>query len=116
MTTLKINVRPRIKLTLTENGLALGMPGLSAYQFWLTQPGNAGKTEDEYFESIKGEQGLQGPPGGSDGASVFTGAKSSAVDAGEFGWISIDDDYVYFCVQTGIAGAAIWKKSVMFTT
>ncbi|MFC6292525.1 hypothetical protein BHU61_06785 [Macrococcus epidermidis] len=35
-----------------------GDPGLSAYQVWLAQPGNAGKTVNEYLLSLKGD-GLQ---------------------------------------------------------
>ena len=46
----------------------------------------------------------------------LSGAKSSAEDAGEFGQISITDDYMYLCVQTGITGEAIWKKTVLFAT
>ena len=38
------------------------------------------------------------------------GAKSSAVDAGTKGDTSYDDDYLYVCVKTGVAGAATWKK------
>lgn len=49
-------------------------------------------------------------------AQVTTGAKASATDAGTAGDISITDDYIYFCVQTGTAGNAIWKKSVVFAT
>ena len=116
MTTLKINVRPRKKFSITENGVALGVPGLSAYQVWLTQPGNTGKTEEEYLEAIRGPQGIQGPPGGGGGMTVFTGPKSSALDAGEFGWVSLADDYCYWCVLTGAAGSAIWKKTVLFAT
>jgi hypothetical protein len=126
MTTLKIIARPRIKFTitprpgmvftLTEKGVALGAPGLSAYEVWLKQPGNAGKTVEEYFEAIRGKEGPQGPPGGNGGMTVFTGPKSSAIDAGEFGWVSLTDDYAYWCVKTGEAGFAIWKKTVMFAT
>lgn len=49
-------------------------------------------------------------------AQVTTGAKSSSTDAGSQGDISITDDYIYFCVQSGTAGNAIWKKSVVFST
>jgi len=45
-----------------------------------------------------------------------TGEKSSAIDAGNVGEITIENDYLYVCVQTGIAGSAIWKKSVLFAT
>lgn len=44
------------------------------------------------------------------------GSKSSALDAGTEREMSIDNDYVYICVQTGIAGEAIWKKAVLFAT
>lgn len=56
-----------------------------------------------------GPAGPIGPPG-----VILEGAKYSLTDAGEFGQISIDDDYVYFCVLTGTAGNAIWKKSPIF--
>jgi hypothetical protein len=55
MTTFKINARPRVKFTLTENGLAIGLPGLSAYEVWLKT--NPGKTESEYLAAIKGDKG-----------------------------------------------------------
>lgn len=61
-----------------------------------------------------GPQGEKGEKG--DSAFIVQGMKSSAVDAGNFGDISITNDYVFFCVQTGIAGQAIWKKSLMFLT
>ena len=44
------------------------------------------------------------------------GAKSSALDAGTEREMSIDNDYAYICVQTGIAGSAIWKRMVLFAT
>lgn len=31
--------------------------GESAYEVWLKQPGNAGKTEQQFFADIKGERG-----------------------------------------------------------
>ena len=103
MKTISINVRPRIKFTLTENGLAVGPRGKSAYEIWLDQ-GYEG-TEQDFLNSLKGTAG-----------NVFEGAKSSASDAGTFGDISLTDDYTYFCVQSGSAGNAIWKKSIMFIT
>jgi hypothetical protein len=39
--------------------------GDSAYQTWLGLPGNAGKTEAEFIEDIRGPQGLPGSGGGS---------------------------------------------------
>jgi hypothetical protein len=41
---------------------------------------------------------------------IPTGAKLSSVDAGTYGQTSLDDDYLYICIQTGTAGNAIWKK------
>ena len=58
-----------------------------------------------------GPRGEKGDP-----LNVMTGARSSAVDAGNFGEISLADDYVYFCVLSGTAGNAVWKKSLMFST
>ncbi len=46
----------------------------------------------------------------------MTGVKSSAIDAGNVGEMSIENDYIYVCVQTGVAGSAIWKKAVLFAT
>ncbi|TDM47741.1 hypothetical protein ETI08_01000 [Macrococcoides goetzii] len=34
-----------------------GATGLSAYELWVSQPGNAGKTLNDYFISLKGEKG-----------------------------------------------------------
>lgn len=103
MTILTIKARPRLKFTVTENGTAIGPPGKSAYDIWLDE-GYEG-TEQDFLNSLKGTAG-----------NVFEGARSSANDAGTFGDISITDDYAYFCVQSGSAGNAIWKKTVMFQT
>jgi hypothetical protein len=43
----------------TGNG-NVGATGLSAYQIWLMQPGNAGKTLVEFFDSLKGDKGDPG--------------------------------------------------------
>ena len=40
-----------------------GPTGKSAYQVWLAQPGNAGKTEAQYIASLKGEKGATGATG-----------------------------------------------------
>ena len=40
-----------------------GPTGKSAYQVWLAQPGNAGKTETQYIASLKGEKGATGATG-----------------------------------------------------
>lgn len=48
--------------------------------------------------------------------SFEDGDKSSDTDAGTKGQMSITDDYVYICVQTGIAGSAIWKRFLITET
>jgi hypothetical protein len=91
-----------------------GIPGLSAYEVWLAE-GNVGDEQD-FMESLVGEQGTPG--------IILFGDKLSAVDAGELGWMSIGDDYIFACTQTGTAettpgakdGTAIWKKAVLFQT
>lgn len=40
-----------------------GEKGDSAYQVWLKVEGNEGKTQDDFFEAIKGEKGDQGEQG-----------------------------------------------------
>lgn len=40
-----------------------GPQGKSAYQIWLAQSGNAGKTEAEFLVSLKGETGEKGATG-----------------------------------------------------
>jgi hypothetical protein len=47
---------------------------------------------------------------------IGVGFKSSSVDAGILNEMSVDDDYLYICVQGGSAGSAIWKKSLLFKT
>ena len=109
MTIINFNVVPPIKLRATQSGLAVGpkgdpgatgADGLSAYEV-AVENGFVG-TEQEWLDSIA--------------IDILTGAKSSAIDAGTFGDISLTDDYMYVCTQTGTAGNAIWKKVVMFQT
>lgn len=79
------------------------------------------QAEKDYWNAIGGES-VEGHEETYDhtkiatSAQVTTGSKSSATDAGTLGDISITDDYIYFCVQTGTAGNAIWKKAVVFAT
>lgn len=42
------------------------------------------------------------------------GDRYSSVNAGVLGETSITDDYFYVCVKTGVAGSAIWKKTILF--
>lgn len=39
------------------NIIAKGDPGKSAYEVWLEQPGNAGKTVTEFLDSLRGPAG-----------------------------------------------------------
>lgn len=57
----------------------------------------------DYVEQVKSE-------------AVGVGVRSSSIDAGEFGQISIIDDYIFFCVKTGGPGQAIWKKAIIFNS
>lgn len=43
-----------------------GETGLDNYELWKSIPGNENKSLIEYFESLKGEQGVQGPAGKSE--------------------------------------------------
>jgi hypothetical protein len=47
---------------------------------------------------------------------ITEGAKASSTDAGTFGQMSLTDDYLYICVQSGTAGSAIWKKTSLSQT
>ena len=51
--TLNIQVEAPIVLQATQNGIAVGADGLSAYQIWLDE-GNTG-TEQDFLDSLKGE-------------------------------------------------------------
>ncbi|EAJ5683123.1 hypothetical protein BBZ05_04380 [Campylobacter lari] len=44
---------------------AKGEDGKSAYELWLSKEGNAGKSEDEFLASLKGEKGDKGDSGSS---------------------------------------------------
>ena len=45
-----------------------------------------------------------------------SGERKTGIDPGYFGQQSITDDYLYTCVQGGLAGEAIWKKSILMHT
>ncbi len=53
-----------------------GADGKSAYEVWVDQPGNAGKSEQEYLASLKGAKGDKGETGaaGAKGGRGETGA------------------------------------------
>jgi len=50
------------------------------------------------------------------GVIIGSGPKQTGVDAGVFGEISLEDDYLNICVTPGIAGVAVWKKALIFNT
>jgi len=60
-----------------------GETGQAAYDLWLEQPGNAGKTEAEFLASLKGAKGDNGTDGtnGTNGKSAY----QVAVDGGFIG-------------------------------
>lgn len=118
MTIINFNQQPHYRFMVTQDGLAIGPQGKSAYQVAVDN-GFEG-TEEKWLISLMGDvaeheaiydHGLIAAS-----AQITTGAKSSATDAGTAGDISLTDDYIYFCVQTGSAGNAIWKKAVVFAT
>lgn len=47
----------------TEQEFLKSLEGQSAYQLWLTKPGNADKTEAEFLTSLKGKDGTNGTNG-----------------------------------------------------
>lgn len=81
----------------------IGVPGPqgdSAYQVWLQLPGNAGKTEQEFIDSIKGQQGEVGEIG-PDGKSAY----ALAVEAGFVGTV---EEYVESL--HGQSAYALWEE------
>jgi len=42
--------------------------------------------------------------------NINNGAKSSNTDAGYLGEVSIDNDHLFICVQSGEIGFAVWKQ------
>ena len=55
-------VRAAVEPTQKAQAVQVGVPGRSSYDVWLSLPGNAGKSLEEYFEAIRGPMG---PPGAS---------------------------------------------------
>ena len=117
-TTIVFNKKPHYQFQITQDGLALGPQGKSAYEVAIDN-GFEG-TEEEWLISLTGDvsthEYIYNHTKIATSAQFTTGVKASATDAGTVGDISITDDYIYFCVQTGTAGHAIWKKSVVFAT
>ncbi len=61
--------------------------GESAFETWKKQPGNSGKNEAQFIESLKGERGAQGIQGapGAKGDRGEQGAPGAKGDRGEQG-------------------------------
>jgi hypothetical protein len=79
----------------------IGVDGKSAYEIWLEE-GNTG-TEQDFLDSLVGEDGAQGPPGANGVAIDFiqnttpTGTGTSSIPAGAL-WFHTDSgiQYTYF--------------------
>jgi len=92
-----------------------GDDGKSAYEVAVAN-GYSG-TEQQWINSLGGDQSFLN-------WKAIEGVKQTGVDAGILGDISITDDYVYWCVKTGVTestigakdGTAIWKRFVGFAT
>ena len=94
-----------------------GEAGKSAYDLWKAKDGNAGKTEDEYLASLKGEKGDTGATGaaGADGKSAYDLWKAKDGNAGK-----TEDEYLASLKgekgDPGVAGAngksalELWKE------
>ncbi|MFZ4706293.1 MAG: hypothetical protein ACOYMF_09840 [Bacteroidales bacterium] len=81
--------------------------GLSAYQI-AVQHGYGGSEED-WLLSLNGDAAAN--------PVVFgDGIRRTGEHAGKWKELSLDDDYLYICVYAGIAGVAIWKKTLLFQT
>lgn|SRR5574343_123395 len=50
------------------------------------------------------------------GGNIEFGSKSSSYDAGMLFDMSVDDDYLYVCVETGESGEAKWKRTPLKIT
>ena len=67
-----------------------GENGQSAYELWKSQEGNSDKTEDDFFNSLKGEKGDKGEQGvagakGDKGEKGDTGAQGPQGEKGDTG-------------------------------
>lgn len=77
-----------IPVTITlPAGTGTGGTGLSAYQVWLAQPANAGKSVAQFLASLQGTPGVTGPAGatGATGPAGATGATGPQGPAGSGG-------------------------------
>ncbi|MFQ9902392.1 MAG: hypothetical protein ACLRWB_00010 [Gallintestinimicrobium sp.] len=85
-----------------------GADGKSAYEVWVAQPGNAGKNEQEYLASLKGDKGETGAAGakGDRGETGAAGAKGDKGETGAVGPKGADGKSAYevWVAQPGNAG------------
>lgn len=88
----------------TEADFLKTLVGKSAYQTWLDQPGNAGKTEAQFIASIKGTKGDTGIQGiqGEDGKSAFEVWQALPGNIGK-------DETDYMNAIEGDAGASAYE-------
>ena len=85
----KVGIRKLIHDYLPDD-IADGADGKSAYEIWLEQPGNAGKSVSEFLDAIKGDTGETGATGatgqtgatGPQGPQGATGATGAAAGFG----------------------------------
>jgi hypothetical protein len=109
MTTVTVSLQTKQKVTTSQQA----KPSVSVYRKGDT--GDAGESAYDYAVRVNDYTGTE-EEYYAQFVQVGFGDKSSAVDAGLMGQISIGDDYVYFCTVQGTAGNATWKKTVLFQT
>lgn len=91
-----------------------GSPGDSAYAIWLEQHGNENKTEQEFLDSLKGEQGLPGNDGvpGEQGPIGETGPAGDPGTPGTPG----ESTYAIWLQQPGNTGTELQFLSSLKST
>ena len=99
-----VQIQAPIEITITESAVITAQVAVQA-------PIELQAIQEGIAVGPKGDKGDKGDP-----FTFMEGAKSSATDAGTISDISITDDYIYWCVKTGTAGNAIWKRAVVFAT
>jgi hypothetical protein len=101
-----------------------GPAGQSAFQVWLTQPGNSGKSEAEFLISIQGPQGntgavgpqgVAGPQGPSGGGANSTGASSRYYTKAEFEGYTTLAGSVLGAIQNGTGAIVTSSPSGVYT-
>lgn len=81
-----------------------GAAGQSTYALWLTQPGNAGKTEAEFLASLKGTNGTNGIDGRNvtvlGGLSSYGAIVAQPDPAQQDAWTALDTGHLYMYIGT----------------